>query len=384
MTGGGFPLGIFSAGDAPPRVGAAYEGSIVDVARILDDDVFRASSLNGFLARGREFWDATADAIEGAIASGADVLLDRDSAVTLHLPIDVADFVDFFSSLVHATNAGNILRPANPGLQPNWRELPVGYHGRSGTVVVSGTPIVRPSGQLRSDSPRPEFQPTRKLDVEVELGFVVGVPSAMSTRVPVADFDRHVFGAVILLDWSARDIQAFEAQPLGPFLAKSFATTISPWVVPLSLLKPLRVAAPERDPAPLPHLAEQESWNIPIELELLVNGESVSRPSYRDMYWSPAQQLAHLTSNGASLRTGDLYGSGTISGPSREQWGSLLEVSTDGTSPAVLASGRHLGYLQDGDEIEVRAWAVDPSGRRIDFGSAAARVMPALDEGESA
>jgi len=379
IRGSGFPLGIFSVDGDAPRVGAAFEGSIIDVSAILGDEVFRAPSLNGFLTRGPEFWQQTADAIESAVSTGTAQREDAASAV-LHLPIEVADFVDFFSSLVHATNAGNILRPSSPGLQPNWREIPVGYHGRAGTVVVSGTPVVRPFGQVKLDGLRPQFLPTRKLDVEVELGFVVGVPSELGTRVRTGDFERHVFGSVIVIDWSARDIQAFEAQPLGPFLGKSFGTTISPWVVPLSLLKPLRVPAPERDPEPLPHLAEAESWNLPIRFELLVNGEVVSRPTFEDMYWSPSQELAHLTSNGASLRTGDLYASGTISGRDRDEWGSLLELTANGAAPVTLPSGRRLGYLQDGDVVEVRAWATGADGRRIDFGVAAGTIVPSREQ----
>lgn len=370
------PFGIFSVGDEHPRVGAAFGASIVDVGDILREEVFREPSLNAFLARGPEFWRYARTAIRDAVIQGRARCVEQSSAC-MHLPIEVADFVDFFSSLQHATNAGRILRPASPDLPPAWRELPIGYHGRAGTVVVSGTPLVRPRGQLKPAGGRPRFAQSAKLDVEVELGFIVGVPSQPGKPVSVDDFERHVFGLAILLDWTARDIQAWESQPLGPFLGKSFATTLSPWVVPLESLEPARLPPPLRDPEPLAYLAEARSWNLHIEFEVRVNGEVVSRPNYRDMYWSPAQQLASMTSNGAALRTGDLYGTGTISGPDPNQWGSLLELSCDGSSPVYLPSGRRLRYLCDGDQVSVRAWAGNHVGARLYVGEAVAAILPA-------
>ncbi len=361
------PFGVFSVGDGHPRAGAASGDEIIDLAATLGGAEFDAPTLNLFLAMGPDAWAAARVRLGAAIGDGTAVRVPRSSA-RLHLPIEVADFVDFFSSLEHATNAGSILRPGSPALQPNWRHLPVGYHGRAGTVVVSGTDIVRPHGQVRTPDGGVAYLPTAKLDVEVELGFVVGAPSELGVPVPIGDFDRHVFGAVILLDWSARDIQSFEYQPLGPFLGKSFATTISPWVVPLSALRAARIAPPEREPEPLPHLREPEPWSLDIRFELEVDGTVLSQPAYGSMYWTGAQQLAHLTSNGASLRVGDLYGTGTVSSFEPDGYGSLLELTSDGASDEV-------GYLADGADVVVRAWAVGPGGSRLDFGAATGRIV---------
>jgi fumarylacetoacetase len=354
--------GVFSIGPSAPRVGALVDGGIVDLAAALGDEIFAAPSLNPFLSKGSEFWSATharvADCAPGVALDDA----------RLHLPIEVADFVDFYSSLEHATNAARILRPQRPTLAPNWRSLPVGYHARAGTVIVSGDPVPRPSGQFLRGG-RPVYAPTAQLDVEVELGFVIGAGSPRGTTVAVDQFEQHVFGAVILLDWSARDLQSFEAQPLGPFLAKSFATTISPWVVPLADLAAARVEGPTRDPEPLPYLRERDSWSLDVQLELRVNGRLVSRPNYASMYWTPAQQLAHLSANGASLRTGDLYGTGTISSFDDAAMGSLLELTRGGTRALRLADGTMLGYLQDGDSVSVTA-----SAAGVDFGEAAAVI----------
>jgi fumarylacetoacetase len=365
------PLGVFSVGGGSARVGAASGDFIVDLAADIDPEVFGNASLARFLELGLAYWRTTQERIRELLDSGTATLIDRASA-DLHLPVEIADFVDFFSSLEHATNAGRILRPDNQGLPAAWRHMPIGYHGRAGTVVVSGTPIQRPTGQVRT----PEgivFRPTAKLDVEVELGYIVGLPSTPGRPVPTAAFEEHVFGAVILLDWSARDIQALEYQPLGPFLGKSFATTISPWVVPLDALAGARVAAPERDPEPLPHLREETRWSLDIGFELRIDGRVVSRPEFASMYWTGAQQMAHLTSNGASLRTGDLYGSGTISSFDAAGQGSLLELTHDGT---VLLDGRDTGYLADGDLVEVSAVARCHSGDIVDFGVANARIVP--------
>jgi fumarylacetoacetase len=244
--------------------------------------------------------------------------------------------------------------------------------------VVSGTPIIRPAGQRRSRSGSPAFGPTRRLDIEAELGFVVGVPSTLGQPVPLASFGEHVFGAVLVNDWSARDIQAWEARPLGPFLAKSFATSISPWVVPLDALQHARIAPPAREPAPLPYLddAGAEPWGLDITMEIRLNGHVVSRPPFATMYWTPAQQLAHLTVNGAALRTGDLYASGTVSGPERDQVGSLLELTWGGREPIVLPDGAERTFLEDGDEVAITASAPGPGGERIDFGEVRGRVIP--------
>jgi fumarylacetoacetase len=252
--------------------------------------------------------------------------------------------------------------------------MPVGYHGRAGTVVVSGTPVPRPRGQLAPGHARPELAPTRRLDFEAEIGFVVGVGSALGQPVPAGAFTQHVFGVVLLIDWSARDIQAFESRPLGPFLGKSFATTISPWVIPLAALEQSRVPPPAQDPEPLSYLRESLPWGLDIDLALSINGQVISRPRFATMYWTGAQQLAHLTVNGAALRTGDLYGSGTVSSFRHDEMGSLLEMTTGGRDPITLPDGQTRSYLADGDTVTLSGSAPGPDGSRIEFGSASGQV----------
>jgi fumarylacetoacetase len=321
--------GVLRGGGVCARV----DGQIVDLRGL--DTVFDAPSLNAFMAVGPEVWrQASLRVGEGRELSGAE----------LGLPIAVADYVDFYSSLDHATNLGRMFRPDAEPLLPNWRHLPVGYHGRSGTVVPSGTPVRRPVGQ------RPEFGPSARLDIELEAGFVIGTPSTMGEPVPVEQALDHVFGMVLVNDWSARDIQAWEYQPLGPFLGKSFATSVSTWVVPLDELADRRVPREPQNPAPLPYLAE-EPWAYDVPLEVELNGTVVARSNTRHLYWSIAQQIAHLTVNGASLRTGDLLATGTISGPEREERGSLIELSWNGEEPIELPDGSTRTFLEDGDEV---------------------------------
>jgi len=282
----------------------------------------------------------------------------RLADATLHLPFDVADYVDFYSSLEHATNMGRMFRPDGEPLLPNWRWLPVAYHGRAGTVVVSGTDVVRPRGQLKApDEAAPVYGPARRLDIELELGFVVGVPSRPGEPVPPDRFAEHVFGVVLVNDWSARDIQAWENLPLGPFLSKSFQTSISAWVTPLALLEDRRVEAPPQEPAPLPHLAGGRDWGLDLELEIELDGTVVSRGNARTLYWTMPQQLAHATSNGATIRAGDLMASGTISGPDRGSEGSLMELSRNGAEPLRLPDGSERSFLEDGDEVVLRGRA---------------------------
>jgi fumarylacetoacetase len=285
-------------------------------------------------------------------------------SVELRLPFTVGDYVDFYASEHHARNLGRLLRPGQESLLPNWKHLPVGYHGRSGTVVVSGTDIIRPCGQ-RDGLDGPEFGATTRLDIEAEVGFVIGATSALGHPVPIDDFDRHVFGVCLVNDWSARDIQAWEYQPLGPFLGKSFATSVSPWVVPLDALSAARMPVASASTPLLPYLRESQPWGLDLTLEVQVNGEVVSWPPYAAMHWSPAQMLAHLTVNGASVRTGDLYASGTVSGAERSQWGSLIELSDNTT------------FLSDGDEVVISATAPGVAGSRIGLGAVRGRIKPA-------
>jgi fumarylacetoacetase len=328
------------------------DGEVVALGAL--GDVFGERTLNPLLALGPRGWDeaiAAARAHDGPRTSAPET--------SLRLPFEVADYVDFYSSLEHASNMGRILRPVHDPLHENWRWLPIGYHGRAGSVVVSGTDVVRPDGQLAQNGRDPAYGPTRRLDVELELGFVVGVPSRRGVPVAVEEFAEHVFGVVLVNDWSARDIQAWEYVPLGPFLGKSFQTSISAWVTPLALLEPRRVEAPPQAPPPLAHLAGGRDWGLDLELELELNGEVVSRGNARTLYWTMPQQLAHVTSNGAPVRTGDLLATGAISGPRHGSEGSLLEL-WDGER-----------FLADGDEVVLRA-----GGGAVALGEVRGRVVP--------
>jgi fumarylacetoacetase len=396
------PYGVFSTEGTPPRVGVRYGDSVVDAAAVTGREELAAPSLNAFLALGPDVWAETRATLAERVPDAEAVPLD---AVALYLPFDVGDYVDFYASLDHASNVGRIFRPNQEPLLPTWRHLPVGYHGRGGTVVVSGTPVIRPCGQRISTGstdggpPRPEYGPSRRLDIEAELGFVVGVGSGLGDRIPVGAFADHVFGVVGLNDWSARDIQAWEYVPLGPFLGKSFATSVSAWVTPLAALDAAWCDLPGQDPEPLPYLVSTGSTSegpgstsegpgstsegpgstgerprgLDIDVEVVLNGEVVSRPPYRTMYWSPAQMLAHLTVNGASTRAGDLFASGTISGPAPDTRGSFLELSWGGQEP--FAGGRT--FLEDGDEVVLRYSAPGSSGGRITLGEVAGRIEPA-------
>jgi fumarylacetoacetase len=360
MTG----FGVFSTGVADSRrIGFRDGDEVVDLSA--HGGVLAAPTLNALLGAGPEAW---ADALSRR-GDGPRIPL---GDVTSHLPFEIADYIDFFSSLEHAMNVGRLFRPESEPLQPNWRWLPVGYHGRAGTVVVSGTDVVRPRGEvMRSGADAPVYEPSGRLDVELELGFVVGVPSRLGTPVPVDAFADHVFGVVLVNDWSARDLQAWEYRPLGPFLAKSFQTSISTWVTPLALLEEHRVEAPPQEPPPLPHLAGGRDWALDVELEMELNGVVVSRGNARSLYWTMPQQLAHATSNGASIRTGDLIASGTISGPTRGTEGSLLELTLNGAEPLRLPDGSERAFLADGDEVVLRGHAGD-----LELGEVRGRVAP--------
>jgi fumarylacetoacetase len=363
------PYGVFVTEGSAPRVGVRYGDKVVDVATVRPE--LDRPSLSPFMALGPDAWAETRAQITELVESEALPALPLDAA-SLLLPFEVGDYVDFYASLDHASNVGRIFRPDQEPLLPNWRHLPVGYHGRSGTVVVSGTPVVRPCGQRKSPAEQsPTYGPSLRLDIEAELGFVVGVGTELGSRVPVEDFAQHVFGVVGLNDWSARDIQAWEYVPLGPFLGKSFATSVSAWVTPLAALAAARCDLPAQDPVPLPYLAGGDA--LDIEVEVVLNGEVVSRPPYRTMYWSPAQMLAHLTVNGASTRTGDLFASGTISGPEPDTRGSFLELSWGGKEPF---AGGHT-FLEDGDEVTLRYAAPGTGGGRITLGEVTGRIEAA-------
>ncbi|TQN30949.1 fumarylacetoacetate hydrolase [Haloactinospora alba] len=377
------PYGVFRRPGAEPRVGVRVGDYVLDLAALLGEPEFHEATLNPFMARGAAAWRATRAKISGTLthADGrarAEPHLIPLAEVEMLPPFAVADYVDFYCSLEHASNVGRIFRPDEEPLKPNWRHLPVGYHGRSGTVVPSGTGIVRPRGQVKPpDADAPVFSASNRLDIEAELGFVVGTPSPLGEPVSPASFSEHVFGVVLVNDWSARDVQAWEYVPLGPFLGKSFATSVSPWVVPLDALGAARFPGREQDPEPLPHLRRRADWGLDLRLDVRLNGETVARPPYDRMYWTPDQMLAHLTSNGSSLRTGDLYASGTISGSGPAEQGSLLELTWGGSEPLTLADGSTRTFLHDGDTVAIIAEADGMGGGGIALGEVTGTVLPA-------
>ncbi len=393
------PFGIVSPDGGAPRPGVAFRSGVVDLdalvgAKLLDEETLRGvTTLNAFLGRGREAWrnvrarlqhllsDSASAAERDAIARAT---LSRD-AVTMHLPVAVGDYVDFYSSLEHATNLGRILRPNGEPLLPNYRHIPIGYHGRSSTLVVAGTPVRRPHGQRKPpDASAPSFGPSQQLDVELEMGWIAGPGNALGEPIPIDAARDHAFGYVLLNDWSARDIQAWEYQPLGPFLGKSFATSVSPWIVTLDALEPFRVDEPAREPEPLPYLRARERWSYEVELQMLLQSAvmrergdpplTVSRTNLRGMYWTFAQQLAHVTSNGATLRPGDLFGTGTISGSEQGTQGSFIELTWRGARPLALPTGETRAFLEDGDAVIIRGRAVK-GALRVGFGEVVGTIV---------
>ena len=374
------PYGVYSVPGRPPRVATRFGDYVIDLGAVLgdsgDNSVFNEPTLNGFMAQGYDRWTqirrTLSDTLSGAIPRDA---VHDLSTVTLHLPFEVADYVDFFASENHVARMGAMFRPSDPDPLPKaWKHLPISYHGRAASIVVSGTDIVRPAGQrLGPDGRTPEFGPSVRLDIEAELGFVVGTGNLMGQPIDVSVADRHIFGVVLFNDWSARDIQAWEYVPLGPNLAKSFGSTISAWVVPLLALTPARVETPKQDPV-LPYLAMQSPWGLDVDLVVEWNGQAISRPPYASMYWSPAQMLAHLTVNGAPTRTGDLFASGTISGPEQGQNGAFIELNRGGTEQITVGRERRT-FVEDGDEIVLSATAPGPNGIRLGFGEAASRIV---------
>ncbi|WP_446665444.1 fumarylacetoacetase [Flexivirga sp. B27] len=386
------PYGVADTPDGGAQVVTRLGDDVIELATLAKSDnqrkwarTFGQSSLNPFIAQGHSSWKAARewlhailqdDARKDLVAAATKPLGDVD----LHLPVDIADYVDFYASEQHATNVGSIFRPDSDALTPNWKHLPIGYHGRSGTVVVSGTDIVRPVGQRKGkDDPAPVFGPCVRLDIEAEVGFVVGGETEVGTRVSVDEAGEHLFGVALFNDWSARDIQAWEYVPLGPFLGKSFASSLSPWITPMAALEAAKAALPTQDPKPLDYLQGEGAFGLDLELEVRLNDTVISRPPYKEMYWSPAQMLAHLTVNGASLRDGDLFASGTVSGDSPDQCGSLLELAWSGTRPVKLSDGTTRSFLQDGDTVTITATAPTAGGGRLALGEVTGRVTPARE-----
>ncbi|MFE6888688.1 fumarylacetoacetase [Streptomyces sp. NPDC057694] len=384
------PYGVFSRAGESPRVGVRLGDHVLDAGAAAESlgsphgPLLARPTLNPLLAAGRSTWSDVRRAVTAWVTDPAhrDTIrphLHPLSDVTLHLPFEVADYVDFYASENHATNLGKLFRPDEAALKPNWKHLPVGYHGRAGTIVVSGTDVVRPSGQRKGpQDPVPVFGPSVRLDIETEVGYVVGVPSPQGTSVPLAAYRDHVFGLCLLNDWSARDIQNWETVPLGPHLGKSFATSISAWITPLEALDAARVPAPERTEQLLPYLDDAapglEPAGYDLHITVALNGDVVSEPPFSGMYWTGAQMLAHMTVNGASLRTGDLYGSGTVSGAGDHERGSLIELTWNGQRPLKLSEGER-GFLADGDVVTMTAWAPGPAGTRVALGEVTGRIV---------
>lgn len=384
------PYGVFVHGRRSPAIGVRIGDDVLDLAQVEESGrldtggALRQPTLNAFMALGRPEWERVRARVVELVtdefyAAALTRMLVPLTEARMRLPFEVADYVDFYSSEHHASNVGQIFRPGQPPLTPNWRHLPIGYHGRAGTVVVSGTEVVRPCGQRKApDDAAPTYGPSLRLDIEAEVGFVVGTPSKLGERVGVDSFADHVFGVVLLNDWSARDLQAWESVPLGPFLGKSFATSISAWVLPLAALAAARVAPPAQDPPVLDYLAGEDRYGYDLAMTVTWNGDVVSRPPFAGMYWTPAQQLAHLTVNGAALRTGDLFASGTVSGSQRDQTGSFLELTWGGSEPIKLSDGSPRTFLADGDAITIAATAPGPEGTVVALGDVTGTVTAAV------
>lgn len=397
------PYGAFSsAADPKPRIGVAIGDLILDLA-VIDaagllpkthkPGTFAEPNLNAFMAYGPKTWSGTRAAISKLLRNDEAVL--RDNAelrqraflaqkdATMHLLVKVAGFSDFYSSKEHATNAGIMIRGPENALQPNWLHIPIAYNSRANTIVVDGTPIRRPLGQIKGpDHPAPIFTASRRLDFELEMATIVGQPTQMGDYVSVDEAQAAIFGFALLNDWSARDIQAWEYVPLGPFMAKAFATTMGAWVVTAEAMEPFRVQGPKQDPEPLPYLRQSEPMNYDLNLQVdltpagSAQASTISRTNFSYMYWSPAQQFAHHTSSGCAMSVGDVLGSGTISGPQKSMLGSMLELSWGGKEPLKLADGTVRSFLEDGDTVTFRGWCQGNS-YRIGFGTASGRIEPA-------
>lgn len=389
------PYGIFStAANSNPRVCTRFGDFIVDLS-LLDDEsrfgerygFFGDPTLNRFMASGRDVWREIRRRLtkilgeeQASLKQGALIPVDQ---IQLHLPVDIGDYTDFYASREHATNVGVMFRGKENALMPNWLHLPVGYHGRASSVVLSGAEIIRPCGQIKPKDAPPEFIMSHQLDFELEMGFFIGVGNDLGKPIPIEDAHEHIFGMVLLNDWSARDIQAWEYQPLGPFLAKNFATSISPWVVTMDALEPFRVPVPGKDPAPLPYLRSDSASGFDITLEVTLQSarmdapQVISRSNMKHLYWSVDQMLAHHTITGCNMRPGDLCGTGTISGPTEDSFGSLLELTWRGERPIALPGGETRTFLQDGDTVTMKGYC-QGNGYRIGFGEVTGKVLPAL------
>lgn len=390
------PYGVFRPRKGGlARVGVAIGDYILDLALLeqtgyfqetsfAEKKVFQESTLNLFMSLGRQAWQEARAQIQHLLSADVPILRDnralreaalyRQDDAEMLLPAQIGDYTDFYASKEHATNVGTMFRGKENALMPNWTYLPVGYHGRASSIIVSGTPVRRPLGQMKPpQAAHPIFGPCRQLDFELELGWFIGSGNERGEPIPIEEAEEHIFGLVLVNDWSARDIQSWEYQPLGPFLGKSFATSISPWVVPLEALEPFRVQGVKQEPAPFPYLRQPRAGSFDIHLEVHLQGERICTSNFKYLYWSMGQQIAHHTVGGCNLRPGDLLASGTISGPEKESRGCLLELTWRGTDPIPLSSGENRIWLEDGDELTITGWC-QGKGYRIGFGEVTGRV----------
>jgi len=388
------PFGIFSTKGTEPRVGVAVGDHILDleaVARLgafsFDTSVFSKEYLNDFISLGKSITNKVRTDIQSwlidkhSVLSGKNVFVNQSEA-TMHMPVKVGDYTDFYSSIEHATNVGKMFRDPDNALLPNWKHIPVGYHGRASSIILSGQPIKRPKGQIMPPgAEKPVFSPSKRLDIELEMAFITGANTDLGSSISVEKAEDHIFGMVLFNDWSARDIQKWEYVPLGPFLAKNFASSISPWVVTLEALNPFRVTGPKQEPEVLPYLQYNgdKNYDINLEVGLTPNGEKqtiISQSNFKYMYWNMAQQLAHHTVNGCNIRIGDMMASGTISGKEKSSFGSMLELSWGGKEPIQLNGGQIRTFLEDYDTIRLSGFA-EKDGKRVGFGEVVTQILPA-------
>ena len=389
------PFGIFSTQDRSPRIGVAIGEHILDLAAVAELDVFdfntallEKDTLNDFISLGKEITTRVRKKIQhwikddNSVLAGKPELFVKQSEAQMHMPVAVGDYTDFYSSLEHATNVGKMFRDPENALLPNWKHIPVGYHGRASSIIVSGQPIHRPKGQTMPNGVEsPVFGPTKRLDFELEMGFICGKETKLGESVSTANAEDYIFGLVLFNDWSARDIQKWEYVPLGPFLAKNFASSISPWVVTLEALEPFKLAGPKQEPEVLPYLTYEGEKNYDIHLEVGITPEegeetTVCQSNFKHMYWNMAQQLAHHTVNGCNINIGDMMASGTISGKEENSFGSMLELSWGGTQPIQLKDGSERKFIEDGDTVTMRGYAQN-GDIRVGFGEVSAKVLPA-------
>lgn len=398
------PFGIFRTSEKTERTGVAIGEHILDLLVVAESGlldrvpwpfkaVFSEKTLNSFIALGKHTTREVRERISELLNADNSELRDNEelkaqalvkqSDAEMLLPIHIPNYTDFYSSREHATNVGTMFRDPNNALLPNWLHLPVGYHGRASSIVVSGTPIHRPKGQTKADdAAAPSFGPCRLLDFELEMAFIIGKETHLGESVTTAQADDYIFGMVLFNDWSARDIQKWEYVPLGPFLAKNFGSTISPWIVTLDALEPFRVESPKQEPEVLPYLQFEGKKNYDINLEVDIvpengQGKTVSHSNFKYMYWNMAQQLAHHTVNGCNIQVGDMYASGTISGPTPDSYGSMLEISWQGKKPVTMPDGTERRFIQDNDTVVMRGWC-EKDGVRIGFGECKGKILPAV------